>query len=195
MNVHMRSRVTLLALGFVCSVGCATSTTDLGPGDGDGGSGGAGGSGGGIGGSKGGTGGSSAGGGTSGFGGSGGSSASGGAGGFGGVGGVGGVTSGVAAADGGQRHAQALGAAHDVTRFDGVIQAPEAGEGVETETNLQRLAALSGDLLRRDAVPEAAGTAAVRRIGARVERGAPAAADSADDSDAGDGEAGDSADG
>ena len=53
MNVHMRSRVTLLALGFVCSVGCATSTTDLGPGDGDGGSGGAGGSGGGIGGSKG----------------------------------------------------------------------------------------------------------------------------------------------
>jgi hypothetical protein len=82
----MRLGFSLVALGFICGLGCATSTSELGPDDdsGAGGFGGSKGGSGGFGGSKGGSGGTSASGGTSGFGGSGGSSGLGGSGGSGG---------------------------------------------------------------------------------------------------------------
>ncbi len=195
MNVHMRSRVTLLALGFVCSVGCATSTTDLGPGDGDGGSGGAGGSGGGIGGSKGGTGGSSAGGGTSGFGGSGGSSASGGAGGFGGVGGVGGsggapLDSGADAPDSGS----ASGFGDCVTPQEIAAQSSQPLQVGFCFNAFACFGCLDDAIKPGDVVcsPKCLCVPLPPICGSDA---GSDAADSADDSDAGDGEAGDSADG
>ncbi len=194
MNVHMRSRVTLLALGFVCSIGCATSTTDLGPGDGDGGSGGAGGSGGGSGGSgsKGGTGGSSAGGGTSGFGGSGGSSASGGAGGFGGGGGVGGapLDSGADATDSGS----ASGFGDCVTPQEIAAQSSQPLQVGFCFNPFACFGCLDDAIKPGDIVcsPKCLCVALPPICGSDA---GSDAADSADDSDAGDGEAGDSADG